>query len=165
MKGLYCRAAVSDTESKFVIQETTLPDVIGSHQVRIRVKACGLSPLDLKLLRDVGIQKDLIPVGRVVAGVVLQVDPSVTFFQPEDEVVGILPLDSSCSGLCEIIDIDEYLLGQQEEQIKGTAAYRPSFLCLYGFTASVKHCWQSDSNVKAVRVESSSCFLPFTHTR
>uniref|UniRef100_A0A1A8K7T4 Crystallin, zeta (Quinone reductase)-like 1 n=1 Tax=Nothobranchius kuhntae TaxID=321403 RepID=A0A1A8K7T4_NOTKU len=133
MKGLYCRAAVSDTESKFVIQETTLPDVIGSHQVRIRVKACGLSPLDLKLLRDVGIQKDLIPVGRVVAGVVLQVDPSVTFFQPEDEVVGILPLDSSCSGLCEIIDIDEYLLVQKPQKLSSTcvAGALRDGLCAY----------------------------------
>ncbi|KAF7220534.1 quinone oxidoreductase-like protein 1 isoform X3 [Nothobranchius furzeri] len=133
MKGLYCRAAVSDTESKFVIQETTLPDVIGSHQVRIRVKACGLSPLDLKLLRDVGIQKDLIPVGRVVAGVVLQVDPSVTFFRPEDEVVGILPLDSSCSGLCEIIDVDEYLLVQKPQKLSSTcvAGALRDGLCAY----------------------------------
>uniref|UniRef100_A0A7N8YQZ5 Crystallin, zeta (quinone reductase)-like 1 n=1 Tax=Mastacembelus armatus TaxID=205130 RepID=A0A7N8YQZ5_9TELE len=39
-------------------------------------------------LSDMGIQRDLIPVGREVAGVVLQVGPKVSFFQPEDEVVG-----------------------------------------------------------------------------
>uniref|UniRef100_A0A3B3CAY6 Crystallin, zeta (quinone reductase)-like 1 n=1 Tax=Oryzias melastigma TaxID=30732 RepID=A0A3B3CAY6_ORYME len=54
----------------------------------VQVKACGLRPLDLKLLRDVGVQTDLVPVGREVAGVVLKVGPKVTFFQPEDEVVG-----------------------------------------------------------------------------
>uniref|UniRef100_A0A7N6AJD3 Enoyl reductase (ER) domain-containing protein n=1 Tax=Anabas testudineus TaxID=64144 RepID=A0A7N6AJD3_ANATE len=88
MKGLFYRAGVSDAEPKFVIQETCLPEALGSHQVRVKVKACGLSPLDLKLLSDVGIQRDLIPVGRDVAGVVLQVGTDVSFFQPEDEVVG-----------------------------------------------------------------------------
>uniref|UniRef100_A0A4W6BKN6 Crystallin, zeta (quinone reductase)-like 1 n=1 Tax=Lates calcarifer TaxID=8187 RepID=A0A4W6BKN6_LATCA len=80
----------------------SLPEVLGSHQVRVQVKACGLSPLDLKLLSDVGIQKDLIPVGREVAGVVLQ---------------GILPLDSPCSGLCDVIDIDEHYLVQKPEKL------------------------------------------------
>ncbi|TMS04731.1 Quinone oxidoreductase-like protein 1 [Larimichthys crocea] len=117
MKGLYCRAGVSDAEPKFVIQETSLPDVLGSHVVRVQVKACGLSPLDLKLISDVGIQKDLIPVGREVAGIALQVGDKVSFFQPEDEVVGILPLDSPCSGLCDVIDIDEHYLVQKPEKL------------------------------------------------
>ncbi|XP_037638985.1 quinone oxidoreductase-like protein 1 isoform X1 [Sebastes umbrosus] len=120
MKGLYCRAAVSDAEPKFLIQETTLPDVLGSHLVRVQVKACGLSSLDLKLLDDVGIQRDLIPVGREVAGIVLQVGTNVSFFQPEDEVVGILPLDSTCSGLCDVIDIDEHYLVQKPEKLSST---------------------------------------------
>lgn len=117
MKGLFCRAGATDAEPKFVIQETTLPDVLSSHQVRVQVKACGLSPLDLKLVSDVGIQRDLIPVGREVAGVVLQVGPKVTFFQPEDEVVGILPLDSTCSGLCDVVDIDEHYIVQKPEKL------------------------------------------------
>ncbi|TKS85968.1 Quinone oxidoreductase-like protein 1 [Collichthys lucidus] len=117
MKGLYCRAGVSDAEPKFVIQETSLPDVLGSHVVRVQVKACGLSPLDLKLIGDVGIQKDLIPVGREVAGIVLQVGDKVSFFQPEDEVVGILPLDSPCSGLCDVIDIDEHYIVQKPDKL------------------------------------------------
>ncbi|XP_034083781.1 quinone oxidoreductase-like protein 1 isoform X1 [Gymnodraco acuticeps] len=115
MKGLYCRAGVA--EPKFVIQEMVLPDVLDSHLVRVQVKACGLSPLDLKLLNDVGIQRDLIPVGREVSGVVLQVGAKVSFFQPQDEVVGILPLDSPCSGLCELIDIDEHYLVQKPEKL------------------------------------------------
>lgn len=117
MKGLYCRAGVSDAEPKFVIQETALPAVLDSHHVRVQVKACGLSPLDLKLLSDVGIQRDLIPVGREVAGVVLQVGAKVSFFQPDDAVVGILPLDYSCSGLCDVIDIDEHYLVQKPEKL------------------------------------------------
>lgn len=122
MKGLYCRAAEGDAEPKFVIQETTLPDVLGSHEVRVKVKACGLSPLDFELIQEVGIQRDLLPVGREVAGVVLQVGPKVTFFQPEDEVVGVLPLDSPCSGLCEVIDVDEYYLVQKPEKLSWACA-------------------------------------------
>ncbi|KAF6737386.1 Quinone oxidoreductase-like protein 1 [Oryzias melastigma] len=122
MKGLFCRVEEGETEPKFIIQETTLPEVLGSHQVRVQVKACGLRPLDLKLLRDVGVQTDLVPVGREVAGVVLKVGPKVTFFQPEDEVVGILPLDSSCSGLCEVIDVDECVLVGKPEKLSAACA-------------------------------------------
>ncbi|KAA8583452.1 hypothetical protein FQN60_014660 [Etheostoma spectabile] len=98
MKGLYCRAAGTDAEPGFVIQHTSLPEVLGSHLVRVQVKACGLSPLDFKLLDDLGIQRDLLPVGREVAGVVLQVGDKVSFFQPEDEVVVQKPekLSSVC---------------------------------------------------------------------
>ncbi|KAG7511996.1 quinone oxidoreductase 1 isoform X1 [Solea senegalensis] len=133
MKGLYCRAAVNNAETKFVIQETSLPDVLGSHQVRVQVKACGLSPLDLKLLADIGVQRDLIPVGREVAGVVLQVGDKVSFFQPDDEVVGILPLDSSCSGLCDVIDIEENFLVQKPEKLSSVcvAAALRDGLCAY----------------------------------
>uniref|UniRef100_UPI0037E83AB5 quinone oxidoreductase-like protein 1 isoform X2 n=1 Tax=Semicossyphus pulcher TaxID=241346 RepID=UPI0037E83AB5 len=133
MKGLYCRVGVSDAEPKFVIQETSLPDSLGSDQVRVQVKACGLSPLDLKLLGDIGILRDLIPVGREVAGVVLQVGEKVSFFQPEDEVVGILPLDSPCSGLCDVIDIDEHLLVQKPEKLSSVcvAGALRDGLCAY----------------------------------
>ncbi|XP_070696725.1 quinone oxidoreductase-like protein 1 isoform X2 [Pempheris klunzingeri] len=133
MKGLYCRAGVTDAEPKFVIQETSLPEVLGSYQVRVQVKACGLSPLDLKLLRDIGIQTDLIPVGREVAGDVLQVGDKVSFFQPEDEVVGVLPLDSPCSGLCDVIDIDEHLLVQKPEKLSSVciAGALRDGLCAY----------------------------------
>ncbi|CAL8239903.1 unnamed protein product, partial [Gadus morhua 'NCC'] len=65
----------------------SLPANVDSHQVRVKMKACGLSPLDLKLLVDLGIQRDLIPVGREVAGVVLQVGSLVSSFHPDDEVV------------------------------------------------------------------------------
>ncbi|XP_029926125.1 quinone oxidoreductase-like protein 1 isoform X2 [Myripristis murdjan] len=122
MKGLYCRAAVSEAEAKFIIQETTLPAVLDSHQVRVQVKACGLSPLDLKLLDDLGIQRDLIPVGREVAGVIQQVGSKVSFFQPDDEVVGILPLDSPSSGLCDTIDVDEHHLVHKPEKLSWVCA-------------------------------------------
>uniref|UniRef100_A0A8C7IR74 Crystallin, zeta (quinone reductase)-like 1 n=1 Tax=Oncorhynchus kisutch TaxID=8019 RepID=A0A8C7IR74_ONCKI len=65
-----------------------VPSALGSNQVKVQVKACALSPLDLKLHEDLKLQRDLVPVGREIVGIVLQVGPKVTFFQPDDEVVG-----------------------------------------------------------------------------
>ncbi|XP_061767376.1 quinone oxidoreductase-like protein 1 [Nerophis ophidion] len=115
MKGLFCQ--IDRSELKFLTQETTLPEVLGSHEVRVQVKACGLSPVDLKFLEDVGMQRSLIPVGREVAGVVQKVGPKVSFFQPDDEVVGILPLDSAWSGLCDVLDVDEQHLVEKPEEL------------------------------------------------
>uniref|UniRef100_G3PBI0 Crystallin, zeta (quinone reductase)-like 1 n=1 Tax=Gasterosteus aculeatus aculeatus TaxID=481459 RepID=G3PBI0_GASAC len=139
MKGLFCRAGASDAEPKFVIQETTLPDVLGGHLVRVQVKACGLSPLDLKLLDDIGVHRDLIPVGREVAGVVLQVGSQVSFFHPEEEVVGILPLDSPYSGLCGAIDIDEHYLVQKPEKLSSVCAAGALRDALCAYTALHTH--------------------------
>lgn len=130
---MYCRAGASEAEPRFVIQETSLPEALGSHLVRVQVKACGLSPLDLKLLCDVGIPRDLIPVGREVAGLVQRVGDKVSFFQPGDEVVGILPLDTPSSGLCEVIDIDEHHLVQKPEKLSSVcvAGALRDGLCAY----------------------------------
>ncbi|XP_072513909.1 quinone oxidoreductase-like protein 1 isoform X2 [Salminus brasiliensis] len=116
MKGLYCK--LSDVgEVKFVIQETSLPTAIGNHQVKVQVKSCALSHVDIKLCADLKLQREHVPVGREIAGVVLQVGPKVTFFQPDDEVVGILPLDTEVSGLCDVVLIDEYNLVQKPEKV------------------------------------------------
>uniref|UniRef100_A0A671QI66 Enoyl reductase (ER) domain-containing protein n=1 Tax=Sinocyclocheilus anshuiensis TaxID=1608454 RepID=A0A671QI66_9TELE len=80
-----------------------VPTNIGDHQVKVQVKSCALSPVDFKLYEDLKLEKEHVPVGREIAGVVLQVGPKVTFFQPDDEVVGILPLEAERSGLCSVV--------------------------------------------------------------
>ncbi|XP_060754813.1 quinone oxidoreductase-like protein 1 isoform X3 [Neoarius graeffei] len=116
MKGLYCKLGEAK-ELKFIIQETTIAASIGDHQVKVQVKGCSLSPVDIKLCEDLKLQREHVPVGREIAGVVLQVGPKVTFFQPDDEVVGILPLDAEISGLCDIVLVDEYNLVQKPEKV------------------------------------------------
>lgn len=116
MKGLYCKLSEAG-EVKFIIQETSLPTAIGNHQVKVQVKSCALSHVDIKLCEDLKLQREHVPVGREIAGVVLQVGPMVTFFQPDDEVVGILPLDTEVSGLCDVVLIDEYNLVQKPEKV------------------------------------------------
>uniref|UniRef100_A0A671LSZ5 Crystallin, zeta (quinone reductase)-like 1 n=1 Tax=Sinocyclocheilus anshuiensis TaxID=1608454 RepID=A0A671LSZ5_9TELE len=121
MKGLYCKPG-DQGDVKFVLQETNVPTNLGSHQVKVQVKSCALSPVDFKLYEDLKFEKEHVPVGREIAGVVLQVGPKVTFFQPDDEVVGILPLDAEQSGLCSIVVTDEYNLVQKPEKVSWVEA-------------------------------------------
>ncbi|XP_076159737.1 quinone oxidoreductase-like protein 1 [Alosa pseudoharengus] len=121
MKGLFCRLSDSE-EVKFVIQETDVPTTIGNHQVKVQVKGCALSPVDIKLYNDLKLQRDTVPVGREIVGTVRQVGPKVTFFQPDDEVVGILPLDTEVSGLCNTVLIHEQLLVPQPEKVSWVSA-------------------------------------------
>ncbi|NWI54496.1 QORL1 protein, partial [Calyptomena viridis] len=50
------------------------------------------------------------------------VGSKVTFFQPEDEVVGILPLDSEESGVCEVVLVHEHYLVRKPEKVCWAAA-------------------------------------------
>lgn len=122
MKGLYCKLGQNAAEPKFVIQETAIPTMLDSHQVKVQVKACALSPLDVKLMEELIVQRDVCPVGREVVGVILQVGSKVTFFQPDDEVVGILPLDTEMSGLSDVVVMDEHHLVQKPEKVSWVEA-------------------------------------------
>ncbi|KAL4657011.1 quinone oxidoreductase-like protein 1 isoform X1 [Arapaima gigas] len=117
MKGLYCQQNDGSDQVKFVIQERNVPSCLNSHQVKVQVKACALSPVDTKLLEDLKLSRDLVPIGREISGVVLQVGPKVTFFRPDDEVVGILPLDADLSGLCDVVLIHEHHLVPKPEKV------------------------------------------------
>ncbi|NXP51483.1 QORL1 protein, partial [Heliornis fulica] len=90
---------------------------IGDNDVKVQVRACALSWIDTELLSEIKLQKELIPVGREISGVVLEVGRKVTFFQTDDEVVGILPLDSEESGLCEVILVREHYLVRKPEKV------------------------------------------------
>ncbi|XP_065151485.1 quinone oxidoreductase-like protein 1 [Paramisgurnus dabryanus] len=116
MKGLYCKPG-DQGDIKFILQETNVPNNIGNYEVKLQVKSCALSPVDFKLCEALKLGKEQIPVGREIAGVVLQVGPKVSFFQPEDEVVGILPLDAELSGLCSVVLIDEFNLVQKPAKV------------------------------------------------
>ncbi|KAG8136550.1 putative Quinone oxidoreductase-like protein [Naja naja] len=63
-----------------------------------------------KFLSEIKKEKNVLPVGREIAGVVLEIGNKVSSFKRQDEVVGILPLDSEESGLCEEILVHEHYL-------------------------------------------------------
>ncbi|XP_074070172.1 quinone oxidoreductase-like protein 1 isoform X4 [Macrotis lagotis] len=117
MKGLYFQQSSPGEEITFVFQEReNLPDIKDNY-VKLQVKACALSWINTKLLSEMKLEKEFFPVGREIAGVVLEVGSKVSFFHPDDEVVGILPLDSEESGLCEIVRIHEHYLVHKPEKV------------------------------------------------
>uniref|UniRef100_A0A8C9F1Z3 Crystallin zeta like 1 n=1 Tax=Pavo cristatus TaxID=9049 RepID=A0A8C9F1Z3_PAVCR len=81
-------------QRKFTSQPENLPPT-GDNDVKVQVRACALSWIDTKLLSEVKLEKELLPVGREISGVVLE---------------GILPLDSEESGLCEVVLVHEHYL-------------------------------------------------------
>ncbi|XP_037232304.1 quinone oxidoreductase-like protein 1 isoform X2 [Falco biarmicus] len=117
MKALYCQQNSPGEEMTFVFQEREDLPPTRDNDVKVQVRACALSWIDTKLLSEIKLEKELLPVGREISGVVLEVGRKVTFFQPGDEVVGILPLDSEESGLCEVILVHEHYLVRKPEKV------------------------------------------------
>ncbi|KAF0880011.1 QORL1 protein, partial [Crocuta crocuta] len=96
--------------------------VTEDNYVKLQVKACALSQINTKLLAEMKMEKEFFPVGREIAGIVLDVGNKVSFFQPDDEVVGILPLDSEDPGLCEVVRVHEHYLVHKPEKVTWTEA-------------------------------------------
>ncbi|XP_030308303.1 quinone oxidoreductase-like protein 1 [Calypte anna] len=117
MKALYCQQNSPGEEMTFFFQERENLPPTRDNDVKVQVRACALSWIDTKLLSEIKVAKELLPVGREISGVVLEVGRKVTFFQPDDEVVGILPLDSEESGLCEVILVHEHYLVRKPEKV------------------------------------------------
>ncbi|XP_003410344.2 quinone oxidoreductase-like protein 1 isoform X1 [Loxodonta africana] len=122
MKGLYFQQNSTNEEITFVFQERENLPVTEDNFVKLQVKACALSQINTKLLAEMKMEKDFFPVGREIAGIVLDVGSKVSFFQPDDEVVGILPLDSEDPGLCEVIRVHEHYLVHKPEKATWTEA-------------------------------------------
>ncbi|NXV67504.1 QORL1 protein, partial [Molothrus ater] len=117
MKALYAQQNSPGEEMTFVFQERENLPPSRDHDVKVQVRACALSWVDTKLLAEIKLKKELVPVGREISGVVLEVGSKVTFFQPDDEVVGILPLDSEESGVCEVILVHEHYLAHKPQKL------------------------------------------------
>ncbi|KAJ6662413.1 hypothetical protein lerEdw1_011826 [Lerista edwardsae] len=91
MKGLYWQQDSSGEEIGFVFLEKANLPVVRDNYVKVQVKACALSRIDKKFLSDIKMMKEFLPVGREIAGVVLEIGNKVSFFQPHDEVVAHKP--------------------------------------------------------------------------
>lgn len=123
MKGLYCQQNTVGEEITFVFQERENLPPTSEYYLKISVKACALSSVDTKFLSEIKLENECLPVGREIAGVVLEVGSKVSFFQVDDEVVGILPLDSKESGLYEtIVAHEQYFVHKPEKVLWHEAA-------------------------------------------
>ncbi|XP_053163552.1 quinone oxidoreductase-like protein 1 isoform X8 [Hemicordylus capensis] len=102
MKGLYWQQSSSGEEASFVFLEKDNLPVMRDNYVKVKVKACALSRIDKKLLSELKMEIEFLPVGREIAGIVLE---------------SILPLDSEDSGLCEVVIVHEHYLAHKPEKI------------------------------------------------
>ncbi|KAF6118152.1 crystallin zeta like 1 [Phyllostomus discolor] len=161
MKGLYFQQNSPNEDITFVFQERENLPVTEENYVKLQVKACALSRINTKLLAEMKMEKEFFPVGREIAGIVLDgpwprfcgtfhrgsmselcavqqpvqtvkashkflafspIGSKVSFFRPDDEVVGILPLDSEDPGLCEAVRVHEHYLVHKPEKVSWTEA-------------------------------------------
>ncbi|XP_045051366.1 quinone oxidoreductase-like protein 1 isoform X2 [Desmodus rotundus] len=107
MKGLYFQQNSTNEEITFVFQERENLPVTEENYVKLQVKACALSHINTKLLAEMKMEKEFFPVGREIAGIVLD---------------GILPLDSEDPGLCEAVRVHEHYLVHKPEKVSWTEA-------------------------------------------
>ncbi|KAF6118149.1 crystallin zeta like 1 [Phyllostomus discolor] len=107
MKGLYFQQNSPNEDITFVFQERENLPVTEENYVKLQVKACALSRINTKLLAEMKMEKEFFPVGREIAGIVLD---------------GILPLDSEDPGLCEAVRVHEHYLVHKPEKVSWTEA-------------------------------------------
>ncbi|KAM9320381.1 quinone oxidoreductase-like protein 1 [Gastrophryne carolinensis] len=141
MKGLYYQLTASQEEEKFIFQEKDPVPPPSEYHVKLQVKACALSPVNTKMISKLYPERQSVAVGREVAGVILEVGSKVSSFHPDDEAVGILPLDCEESGLCEVIWLHEHCLVHKAEKISWVEAAGTvrDGLCVYTALHSLAH--------------------------
>uniref|UniRef100_A0A8C5PWU3 Alcohol dehydrogenase-like N-terminal domain-containing protein n=1 Tax=Leptobrachium leishanense TaxID=445787 RepID=A0A8C5PWU3_9ANUR len=135
MKGLYYQLNGVAPDEMFFFQETDNIPPPSEYHVKLQVKACALSPINTKFVSEVMNDKASVPVGREVTGTVLEVGSKVSFFQPDDEVAGILPLDCDESGLSELLWVHEHNLVLKPEKVSWVEALHEAHKDGAGFLA------------------------------
>lgn len=107
----------------FNVEENVQIDVLQSHEVIIKIKACVLNKIDTEILHEFNIiDKETVPVGTEVSGVVTQVGSDVSQVHVGDEVVGALSPDSKSGGCTTFCCISEYNLVKKPAKVSFTDA-------------------------------------------
>lgn len=102
----------------FKVQENVQMDIPQSHEVIIKIKACVLNKIDTEILQEFKIiDKQTVPLGTEVSGIVTQVGLDVSRVDVGDEVVGVLPPDSRSGGCAMFCCISEYNLVKKPSKV------------------------------------------------
>uniref|UniRef100_A0A8C4N7V7 Crystallin, zeta (quinone reductase)-like 1 n=1 Tax=Eptatretus burgeri TaxID=7764 RepID=A0A8C4N7V7_EPTBU len=110
MPGLFFHPGAPTEEPSFCLEEKSTQLQLRMGEVLVMVKACGLSAVDIQFLKVLYMLQNPHPVGREIAGIIKEVGPNVKFFKPNDEVVGILPLGCTQSGLSTLVAVHEHFI-------------------------------------------------------
>ncbi|XP_072178662.1 quinone oxidoreductase-like protein 1 [Diadema setosum] len=124
MKAVYWSLAAdgaSFNRDLLLISDGSIPEAEGT-KVLVRVKACGLTDIDVELLQELGLFQQKLPCGTQISGVVTKVGSAVTRFAVGDDVVGVLPLDTEYAGCAEYCLLEEYNLVSKPPKVSYKAA-------------------------------------------
>uniref|UniRef100_A0A4W3JKQ6 Enoyl reductase (ER) domain-containing protein n=1 Tax=Callorhinchus milii TaxID=7868 RepID=A0A4W3JKQ6_CALMI len=129
MKGLYCQLSKSNEDLTFVFHDQESLPILSGHDVKLQIKACAFSLVNTKLLTELKLQKEFLPVGREIAGEVLEGKHR------------ILPLDSEESGLCVSLLVHEHHLVNKPEKVSwvDAAGTIRDGLCAYMALHTLSH--------------------------
>ncbi|KAK7108324.1 quinone oxidoreductase-like protein 1 [Littorina saxatilis] len=111
MRCLQRKQVSEDSAAVFEVVDTEIPSV-AEDEVLVEVKACSLSPVNTKILKE-AFKRDpqealVLCVGHDVSGVIKSVGSRVASVKEGDEVVGVLPLDTATSGCGEFCVFKEF---------------------------------------------------------
>jgi NADPH:quinone reductase-like Zn-dependent oxidoreductase len=135
MRAIQLRLSEDQAESKLTFTDDASFLSARAGHVLLDVKACGLSPLNTKLLTAVSESKDILPVGFEVSGIVKEVGPEVISVCVGDAVTGILPLSSECSGCADECEISEFAIVNKPENVNHITAAGAILPAVWAYTA------------------------------
>lgn len=104
--------------SVFELRESFECPPLDENSVAIKIKACGLSLHDNKILEEFNlVSKKEQPFGREISGIVTNVGSAVTRVSIGDEVAGLLPLDSASAGCANFCVMSQYDVARKPEKV------------------------------------------------
>ncbi|MCS6785066.1 MAG: alcohol dehydrogenase catalytic domain-containing protein [Candidatus Caldarchaeum sp.] len=121
------KAAVMYGVDDVRIEEVDDP-VIGDDQMLVKVKACGICPVDIRVFKGENVWVTLPAVGvsgHEIAGVVEKVGDKVFHFRPGDKVAGVI--NKSC-------DVCKYCISGRDNLCANSRRFKPKN---YGFAEHV----------------------------
>lgn len=102
----------------FELRESFECPPLDENSIAVKVKACGLSLHDNKILEEFNlISKKEQPFGREISGIVTNVGSAVTRVSIGDEVAGLLPLDSLSAGCATFCVMSQYDVARKPEKV------------------------------------------------
>ncbi|XP_046847766.1 quinone oxidoreductase-like protein 1 isoform X2 [Xenia sp. Carnegie-2017] len=107
------------SNNAYEIEENVEVEAPTAHEVIIKVKACVLDEEpDIELLQEFKIiDNDVVLIGRKISGVVTEVGEGVSRFSIGDEVVGMIPPNTSNCGCAHFCAISEFNIVKKPEKI------------------------------------------------
>jgi len=140
MRCIQRKLTSDDTAATFTVVDVAVP-TLAEHELLVEVKACGLSPVNLKVVKEIfgKTSGDTVCVGYDVSGVVKSTGHNVTSMKIGDEVVGILPLDSFTSGCGEFCVFKEFDVVKKPSHVPHEDAAAAVGDCVSVYTALHYH--------------------------